>query len=355
MSFESKMKKRGNKNLNKFAKNPYHKSWFSRIPIWTKVLVPSALAAGLIIGVFVGVLPNMTSKASANLKTGDSGYQEAALNDDTGSNNKGYHSYAPGAPSSATASQHNDSSSIAEWTSLSIPEKYHRITYNNSYYYYYSDVSPLEVENVGDLLQTGVIAEGGNYQGGVFEKQTDDVSIYTVKNFANRIIVAAKLLNDNNYYLYFSNSDIAPYNILEDLFNDIPLNIVCETNEAYFECYKEGYELYGYYGYEGIEKSQVMSIIFNDLTAPSSNNAAFPQDLIKKVNEYNKKITVSINFPVIHINSPSLALSSAISILENGCLEATMFGRKQTYYVGSDVYQTFEAYLFNNFTGTKIS
>lgn len=365
MSFESKMKKRGNKKLNQFAKNPYRKPWFSRIPIWTKVLVPSALAAGLIIGVFVGVLPNMTSKGTAHLKVDDEGFNNNAPASITPASEpgKGDYSRAPtdaSAPSSAAQgmTSQNSASSLApadSWEELSAPEKYRHLTYDDYRYYYNNAIPAIDVENVGELLNVDATIKGGNYVDGDFEKSTDAFSIYQVKNFASRIVVAVKFDEEENYYPYFYNTSYKTfsYSTLEELFNDIPLNIVSSTNEAYFECFEEGYELFGRYSYTGIEKDQVMSIVFNDLTVLSESNANYPKELVKNT-PYHKSITVATNFPSLHIGI-SMPLSSGVTLYDNGCLTTTIFNNQQTFYVGTGVYQTFEAYLFNNFTGTKIN
>lgn len=356
MSFESKMKKRGNRKLDKFAKNPYHKSWFARIPIWTKVLVPSALAAGLIVGVFFGVLPNMTSKSTAQMKVdGDNVPTSLTPASEPG---RGDYSRAPTDASSAQMSASNGASSLApadSWEELSTPEKYRHLSYDDYRYYYNNAIPAIDVENVGELLNVDATIKGGNYVDGDFEKSTDAFSIYQVKNFASRIVVAVKFDEDENYYPYFYNTSYKTfsYSTLEELFNDIPLNIVSSTNEAYFECFEEGYELFGRYSYKGIEKDQVMSIVFNDLTVPSESNANYPKELVKNT-PYHKSITVATNFPSLHIGT-SMPLASGVTLYDNGCLTTTIFNNQQTFYVGIEVYQTFEAYLFNNFTGTKIN
>ena len=352
MSFESKMKKRGNKKLNQFAKNPYRKPWFSRIPIWTKVLVPSALAAGLIVGVFVGVLPNMTSKATANLKVDDTEYVNAPASDA----NKGDYSRVPTASSNQAQDPSMDGESsmvrVTPWEEMSMPEKYHHLSYDNYRYYYNTAIAPINKEDVGDLINVNAVAQGGDYISGDFTKQTSDFSIYEIKNFAPRIVVAVKFNEDNTYYPYFFNTSYK-YSTLGELFNDIPLNIVCETNKAQFECFEEGYELFGCYAYEGIEKTQVMNIVLNDLTAPSESNSDYPKELVKNTPSH-KSITIATNFPTLHIEE-SMPLSSGIILYDNGCLKTVMLSDQQMFYVGPEVYQTFETYLFNNFTPTKIN
>ena len=62
MNFEKWMQKRGNNKLNKFAKNPYHVSWIKRLPLWSKVAVPTLMAAtAAIVIITVGVLPSFNN------------------------------------------------------------------------------------------------------------------------------------------------------------------------------------------------------------------------------------------------------------------------------------------------------
>ena len=80
MNFEKWMKKRGNNKLNAYAKNPYHVSWIKRMPMWSKILVPSALAmTAAVVVISVGVLPHLgMNKAASGHKYSDAEYSSCA-------------------------------------------------------------------------------------------------------------------------------------------------------------------------------------------------------------------------------------------------------------------------------------
>ena len=56
---EKKLRKRGMQKLDKFAHNPYHvnkPSFFSRIPLWGKIMIPASLVAAVAVVAFVGLI-----------------------------------------------------------------------------------------------------------------------------------------------------------------------------------------------------------------------------------------------------------------------------------------------------------
>ena len=56
---EKKLRKRGMQKLDKYAHNPYHvnkPSFFSRIPLWGKIMVPASLVTAVAAVAFVGLI-----------------------------------------------------------------------------------------------------------------------------------------------------------------------------------------------------------------------------------------------------------------------------------------------------------
>ena len=57
---EKKLRKRGMAKLDKFAKNPYKVPklpWYKRIPLWTKVVIPTAALTTALFVVYFNASP----------------------------------------------------------------------------------------------------------------------------------------------------------------------------------------------------------------------------------------------------------------------------------------------------------
>ncbi len=343
MSFESKMKNRGNKNLNKYAKNPYHVAWFNQMPMWSKIVVPTALLV-ILVGTTVVVSASVSQmRASKN-------------NNQTISNGASSNEMTSYAPSSINASSNIDDPSSVQarpnWEDLTMPEKYNRISYEQGSYLYNSYIEPIDEENVGELLTNEVIAKGGDYLNGDFIHQ-QNVAIYAIKNISFKMIIAVKLPDDNNFYIYFNSAQYNQYATIGDLFTYLPLDVVPTYNDAFYEYNEEG--TYNQYQFLGITKDNVMNILFNNMLAPSAGTSAFPESLIKSVDVYNKKINIPLYFPALHIYQ-SMPAASGVTIYDNGCLKTTIFNHQNTFYIGTETYQAFEDYLLNSgLTSEKIN
>lgn len=100
MNFEKWMKKRGNNKLNAYAKNPYHVSWIKRMPLWSKVAVPAALAmTAAVVVISVGVLPHLGMNKGAASKAMNS---EAQYSSYTPASQAGSKDYTPGSQAQST-------------------------------------------------------------------------------------------------------------------------------------------------------------------------------------------------------------------------------------------------------------
>lgn len=357
MSFEKKMKKRGNKNLNKYAKNPYHVPWYNKIPIWVKVAVPAtAVFVATLTVTLVSVNAMQTRKSymivdneTSNNKNGPAGYDPSKATPS--------YSVAPAPSSMASSDPRNPQSShiddpiiytsTIDWNTLSIPEKYphfeYQVGYNQGFYMFNYQLPAIEEEYIDKLLANDVTASGGEYLNGEYVHEIDNVSIYKIKDLAERQVLAAKIPGDDHYYAYFNQSHFNPYNDLNELFTDIPLDKVVTYDKAYYR-YQENDHLVSY-TYTGVNKEQVMNIVFSNMAAPSAGTSeTFPEELLKNHLEglYTKEIDMPLYFPSLKLSG------SMMTIYDDGCLEITIFNRHQTYYVGEEVYHNFESYILNN-------
>ena len=90
---EKKLRKRAMQKLDKFAHNPYHvnkPSFFSRIPLWGKIMVPASLVTAVAVVAFVALVNGVGrgNAAPAPGKNDDVSHYAPAEQDT--SNDKGY-------------------------------------------------------------------------------------------------------------------------------------------------------------------------------------------------------------------------------------------------------------------------
>ena len=200
---EKKLRKRGLQKLDKYAHNPYHvnkQSFFSRIPLWGKIMVPASLVTAVAVVAFVGLI-NGVSKGNAAPSPGknDGASHYAPAEQDT-SNDKGYtgDSSVPGSTTLKQSIRINgvDYSFIAtgskgsgEWSS--------------------SMYATVQEENLGNLISDTTDSNTGA-----------SVAIYEIKNYSSDTFIAAKYANNPNIFACF-NEDIT-FATIDDFLNKIP-------------------------------------------------------------------------------------------------------------------------------------
>ena len=339
-NIEKKLKKRGIQKLKKYAKNPYHVAWFKRIPTWMKVAIPSlAVATATAVVCFAVILPMVgTKNYSANLKQGEN------------------------VPSNAQASSGKNMSSmmmdpadnsgayVKNWEEKTLEEKYTAFTYTiddqgSGYRWYHHN--PIEAQSIGDKLADDVVITGYYPYEDVNHQTT--VSIYKVKDFAPRLILAVKFSDDEHYYCYGNMNGVESYQTLGDLLADLPLDKIATFDKAYFG-YSEGNTLVSD-EYSGVTKESVMNILLADTSKQDIANVE--PSIVAAGKDYTKVIQISTPFPSIDITSGTGA--SALTICDTGFLQATMLNRHYNFYIGVETYQNFENYLTSNLMGTRQS
>ena len=207
---EKKLRKRGMAKLNQFAKNPYKvkkKSWFERIPIWTKVVIPTAV---LTTALFVVVVSSFSIDMFAPKgRVGDSSAQAPATSSipqsaPAASSNKGpTTSRTPSQPGSAPATSRPEpgESAAGGWKALPVYQKFPTFTYDEVDYRTSTSgnntVSEYNIdEKLDDIVLTAVDDIGVD--------RSIDAGIFSLKYTPTEEVLALRFSNDNTYYVYFS-------------------------------------------------------------------------------------------------------------------------------------------------------
>lgn len=192
MNFEKWMKKRGNNKLNAYAKNPYHVSWIKRMPMWSKVLVPTALAmTAAVVVISVGVLPHLGMNKSAS----KSRYSNAE-----------YSSYTPSYDQANTQAESKQTPGSQSDGASSKPLLYENISYTFSGK---NLIKSKNSESIGSRIGTVTIQSPNN--------QSKEVEIYSFHNIDQEIAILAKEANSNLYNIYFNYS--CHFHDIEDFVN----------------------------------------------------------------------------------------------------------------------------------------
>ena len=198
---EKKLRKRALQKLDKYAHNPYHvnkPSFFSRIPLWGKIMVPASLVTAVAVVAFVGLI-NGVGKSNATLapsKNGDVSHYAPAEQDT--SNDKGY-TGDPSVPGSTTQKQSIRVNGV-DYSFIATGSKG---SGESSMY------ATVQEENLGNLISDTTDSNTGA-----------NVAIYEIKNYSSDTFIAAKYANNPNIFACF-NEDIT-FSTINDFLNKIP-------------------------------------------------------------------------------------------------------------------------------------
>lgn len=238
MSFEKKMKKRGNQKLDAFAKNPYHQEPIMEtkparrgMPLWSKILIPVGAVAMGIFGSFIGM--RMVFGGFGNKATNDGGYyshQEegeapAAISEDKGGRDDSRAPYTPSSPEGATAS----------WEELTITSKFPTVNYSDLSYIEYSGdkAAPINAQYIASKMDENITVNGYDYN--LNKDHTTEVTIYSIKNIHYKAALAVQFEGTSDYYAYVCLSYISSsYDELYDelgFANELSLDSVAYTDE----------------------------------------------------------------------------------------------------------------------------
>ena len=200
---EKKLRKRGMQKLDKFAHNPYHvnkPSFFSRIPLWGKIMVPASLATAVAVVAFVGLVNGVgkSNAAPASSKNGDVSHYAPAEQDT--SNDKGY-TGDPSVPGAALKQSIRVNG--VDYAFIATGSKGSGGEWSSSMY------ATVQEENLGNLISDTTDSNTGA-----------NVAIYEIKNYSSDTFIAAKYSNSPNIFACF-NEDIT-FATIDDFLNKIP-------------------------------------------------------------------------------------------------------------------------------------
>ena len=245
MNFEKWMKKRGNNKLNAYAKNPYHVSWFKRVPMWGKIAVPALVAVtAAVVVISVGVLPNffaLGNKAARPAESNANSYSQRTSQQNSSKSAPAYSSH------DITPADPKDLSS-----------DYPSFMYNGTLYH----VAPRDVRaNEAATIDSSNLEEKATDLSIPLEKDGSNIvnaSIYPIADISSDFAIAVKFTHSTGYYVYLR--DNYSKNTLGDLVNDLSIKEVTTIASFEFTNYTSKLDINGY------SKDSVYNILFADVT-----------------------------------------------------------------------------------------
>ena len=194
---EKKLRKRGMAKLDKFAKNPYKvkkKSWFERIPLWPKVVIPTAVLTTALFAVVVSSFSiDMFSPKGRQTDTSQSPVASSNPGSAQGSKSP-TSSYAPAQPSQVTPGEKGETG----WKGLPVYKKFPAFTYQGVNYETVESNNYVSEHSInyklGDIVLTAKDDIGVD--------RSIDAGIFTLMYAPYEELVALRFTNDNYYYLY---------------------------------------------------------------------------------------------------------------------------------------------------------
>ncbi len=299
---EKKLRKRGMQKLDKFAHNPYHvnkPSFFSRIPLWGKIMVPASLVTAVAVVAFVGLI-NGVGKSNATLapsKNGDVSHYAPA--EQTTSNDKGYtgESSVPGSAAQKQSIRVNgvDYAFIATGSKGSGES---------------SMYATVQEENLGNLIS-----------------ETTDLTLYEIKNYSSDTFIAAKYANNPNIFVCF-NEDIT-FATIDDFLNKIPFtsdsSIANQKIMIFDDQPKNKY-------YTGADTTTINSYLFADTGSAS----------VTTYTQAEGESAITMPFKLNTFNSECVK----IILYRSGHMRITIADNdKNVYNVGENIYSNVRTYI----------
>jgi len=305
---EKKLRKRGMQKLDKFAHNPYHvnkPSFFSRIPLWGKIMVPASLVTAVAVVAFVGLINFGGAKApQAPGKNGGASYY-APVEHDT-SNDKGYlgDSSVPSAAQKQSIRVNGvdyafiatGSKGSGEWSS--------------------SMYATVQEENLGNLISDTTDSNTGA-----------SVAIYEIKNYASDTFIAAKYSNNPNIFACF-NENIT-FATIDDFLNKIPFmsdsSIIDQKIMIFDDQPNNKY-------YTGADTATINSYLFTDTGSAS----------VTTYTQAEGESAITMPFKLNTFNSECVR----IRLYRSGHMQIQIADNdKNVYNVGENIYSNVRTYI----------
>lgn len=307
---EKKLRKRGMQKLDKYAHNPYHvnkPSFFSRIPLWGKIMVPASLVTIVAAVAFVGLI-NGVGKGNAAPTPGknDGASYHAPAEQDT-SNDKGPTGYSS-AP--ATAQKQSIRVNGVDYAFIATGSEVSSGEWSSSMY------ATVQEENLGNLISDTTDSNTGA-----------SVAIYEIKNYSSDTFIAAKYSNNPNIFACF-NEDIT-FSTIDDFLCKIPfMSDSSITNQKIMIFDDKPKNKY----YEGADTATINSYLFTD-TGSASVTTYTPWD---------GESSITMPFRLNTVNSECVK----IILYKRGYMRIQIAdNNKNVYNVGVDIFNNVRTYI----------
>lgn len=247
---EKKLRKRAMQKLDKFAHNPYHvnkPSFFSRIPLWGKIMVPASLVTAVAVVAFVGLINFGGAKAPQAPGKNDNASHYAPAEHNT-SNDKDYtgESSVPG-----TAQKQSIRVNGVNYAFIATGSKGSGGEGLSSMY------ATVQEENLGNLISDTTDSNTGA-----------SVAIYEIKNYSSDAFIAAKYSNNPNIFVCF-NENIT-FATIDDFLNKIPFMSDSSIENRKIEIFDD--QPTNRY-YTGADTATINSYLFTDTRSATITNS----------------------------------------------------------------------------------
>ena len=368
MSFEKKMKKRANKKLNEFAKNPYHTEPHNHhFPLWGKILVPAvSFTALLVIGVsvFVPMMrdgvsnkgaanhdgTNMPTEGSQNINSGvgeGSTPTNGSNKGGTSGPNKGFseRSYTNPEGTSNDLDQYT-AIPIPPWSEKTLTQRYPCFVYLDNQYSARDpdDCVPVNSQYVNEKVGTVNVTGHDVYDD---RDYVEEAELYSIKNISTDASLAIKFKDSTDYYSY--QNIYCYFATLGELVDKIGMETEVEfayvnyarnddeTGDLVIDIHKD------------IEKSRVMEILFDDLTIACNDSAKKPylssshqSSGSNQGRQYSGSLAINVTIKALNIENAGMQLYN------DGSLFVNIFNYTYDFDLGVERYELFKDYVLNN-------
>lgn len=310
MNFEKWMKKRGNSKLNAYAKNPYHVSWIKRMPTWSKIVVPAALAmTAAVVVISVGVLPHLgANKAASGMKQSNAEFSSAPMQ--TSQDNQKPGSQAQSTMNPGEASNQTISS----------------FTYENNRY----DRSSKTL-NITEALATYINQKLGTISLINTNQQIVEVDLYSFKNIGEEVAIAINDHTGDAFTIYFNNS--CHFHDIDDFVDLLsPASEIKINNISYFDTALNASVSQKYANYVD---TAIYDILFEDGS-------------IEGYTAIDYDYESSYKYFYTELKIPALGdYSFTAYFYDSGYIVFNLLSQNHIFELGQERYQAFATYLEN--------
>lgn len=223
---------------------------------------------------------------------------------------------------------------VPTWEYRSITEKFPGLEFleNN----YSSRNTKIESTLIGEKLGTAILNGYDTYEK---KEYSIGATIYKVKDFPEKCVIAVQFENDTDYYVYI-NAYYRP-ETLGQFIEDLKLKETVEFGSVWYEySYKDEKDNYHHENIEfpDVTDEIIWQMLFDNLTASNVHNDFDIHDRI---------MSISVNMPLFGYENIS------VSISEDGYITTNILDTGKTFYIGKEKVEKFVNYVLNNFQGYK--